>query len=174
MDSQPCKKHEPPAEEGQEEPPAEEGQEEPPAQEDQKEPPGAEAPLQAGKRAAAYSELKNPRDQRARSEMLKEALGAASGTGAATEMAKAIFRALEIDQTAELVEALARMTNPADASHAALADAVLEEASQHPGQTAHSAVARAAVKANMPQNILRKRYNNRVSPKFRRAATLCL
>ena len=89
-------------------------------------------------------------------------------------MARAIFGALETDQRAELVEALARMTNPADASHAALADAVLEEASQHPGQTAHSAVARAAIKANVPQNILRKRYNNRVSPNFGRAATLCL
>ena len=69
---------------------------------------------------------------------------------------------------------MARMTNPADASHAALADAVLEEASQRPGQTAHSAVVRAAVKANVLQNTLRKRYNNRVPPKFRRAATLCL
>ena len=56
------------------------------------------------------------------------------------------------------------------ASKAALADAMLKEASKQTRQIAHNAMVRGAMKANVLLNALRILRNIRISPKFRKAA----
>ena len=104
-----------------------------------------------------------------RRDSLQEALANASGTGAPAEVAKAIFAAVGEEDKTKLLASAARLTDEPAASKAALADAMLKEASKQTRQIAHNAMVRGAMKANVLLNALRIRRNIRISPKFRKA-----
>ena len=81
----------------------------------------AEAEQNNKRQRQGFSMLRKVRDKVACSEVLKEALEWASGTGARTDMTDAIYAAVGLDDRRELFKSLARLVDEPAASETALA-----------------------------------------------------